>query len=46
MNRIQIFFFLGLWLVAFAVTAQTRSSYDQHEAFAPMFYPAFGAKPG
>jgi hypothetical protein len=43
MNRKHvIFFFLGLWLAASTVTAQTRSTYDQHEAFAPLFYPAFG----
>src|SRR4249920_2641695 len=37
-----------LWLVSFllfvsrAVFPQSGGNYDQHEAFAPLFYPAFG----
>lgn len=32
----------GLLAAASHVTAQTESKFDQHEAFAPMFYPSYG----
>lgn len=33
---------VGCCLLAGQAMAQTPSQYDQHEAFAPLFYPAFG----
>ena len=37
----QLIVFLGLF-VSNSVQSQTPVNYDQHEAFAPLFYPAYG----
>lgn len=36
--------FVVFLVLACGLNAQTAGSYNQHEAFAPMFYPAFGDK--
>src|SRR5882724_1632701 len=43
MSLFKRFFLPGLLVLAGTTGfAQTNSAYDQHEAFAPLFYPAFG----
>lgn len=43
MRRISLFFvLLGLEMISLNGIAQTQSKYDQHEAFAPLLYPAYG----
>ncbi len=38
----RLFLLGGLICAGTAAVAQTTSRYDQHQAFAPLFYPAFG----
>lgn len=38
----RLFAGAGMSLLTLAATAQQTSVYDQHETFAPLFYPAFG----
>ena len=43
MKLLNRFFFMGLLMAATAGSdAQTISNFDQHEAFNPLFYPAYG----
>jgi hypothetical protein len=42
MKKVSLLLVTGLVAISTLCFAQTSSKYDQHEAFAPMFYPAFG----
>lgn len=41
-KNLSILFFGGIIISNFTLFGQTVSKYDQHEVFAPLFYPAFG----